>query len=84
MKFVCERCQTRYSIADEKVRGKILKVRCKSCQNVITVREAGLAGGEGLAASAAHAPVSGTQTEPSGHWLTQRLGSHAPVVGLQT
>ena len=46
MKFVCERCHTRYSIADDKVRGKILKVRCKSCQNVITVREASLAGAE--------------------------------------
>ncbi len=41
MKFVCERCQTKYSIADEKVRGKILKVRCKSCANIITVREEG-------------------------------------------
>jgi predicted Zn finger-like uncharacterized protein len=39
MKFVCDRCQTKYSIADEKVRGKILKVRCKSCANIITVRE---------------------------------------------
>ena len=42
MKFVCDRCQTKYSIADEKVRGKVLKVRCKTCQNVITVREAGV------------------------------------------
>jgi predicted Zn finger-like uncharacterized protein len=39
MKFVCDRCQTKYSIADERVRGKILKVKCKSCANVITVRE---------------------------------------------
>ncbi len=39
MKFVCERCQTKYSIADERVRGKILKVKCKTCANVITVRE---------------------------------------------
>jgi predicted Zn finger-like uncharacterized protein len=39
MKFVCERCQTKYSIADEKVRQKILKIRCKTCENVITVRE---------------------------------------------
>jgi predicted Zn finger-like uncharacterized protein len=42
MKFVCDRCQTKYSIADDKVRGKVLKVRCKTCQNVITVREAGV------------------------------------------
>jgi predicted Zn finger-like uncharacterized protein len=41
MKFVCDRCQTKYSIADDKVRGKILKVRCKSCANIITVREEG-------------------------------------------
>jgi predicted Zn finger-like uncharacterized protein len=39
MKFVCDRCQTKYSIADDRVRGKILKVKCKSCANVITVRE---------------------------------------------
>lgn len=40
MKFVCDRCQTRYSIADDKVRQKILKIRCKTCENVITVRDA--------------------------------------------
>src|SRR4029453_14767156 len=41
MKFVCDRCQTKYSIADERVRGKVLKVKCKTCANVIVVREAG-------------------------------------------
>jgi predicted Zn finger-like uncharacterized protein len=40
MKFVCDRCQTKYSIADERVRGKVLKVKCKNCANVISVREA--------------------------------------------
>ena len=39
MKFSCERCHTRYSIADERVRGKILKIRCKTCAAVISVRE---------------------------------------------
>ncbi len=39
MKFVCDRCQTKYAIADERVRGKILKVKCKTCANVMTVRE---------------------------------------------
>ena len=55
MKFVCDRCQTKYSIADEKVRGKILKVRCKSCANIITVREEGAA----RRASAPASPVGG-------------------------
>ena len=39
MKFYCDRCKTRYTIADERVRGKVLKIRCKNCANVITVRE---------------------------------------------
>jgi predicted Zn finger-like uncharacterized protein len=40
MKFVCEGCNTRYSIADEKVRQKILRIRCKTCGEVIVVHEA--------------------------------------------
>lgn len=53
MKFVCEKCQTKYSIADEKVRRKVLKIRCKNCGNVIEVREAaGVSGGAGAGGSA--------------------------------
>jgi predicted Zn finger-like uncharacterized protein len=39
MKFVCDSCGTKYSIADERVRGRVLKIRCKTCDHVITVRE---------------------------------------------
>ncbi len=39
MKFSCKKCRTQYSIADEKVRGKVIKVRCKRCQQLIIVRE---------------------------------------------
>jgi predicted Zn finger-like uncharacterized protein len=39
MKFNCPQCNKPYLIADERVRGKILKIRCKSCSTVITVRE---------------------------------------------
>ena len=39
MKFSCDRCQTRYSIGDDKVKGKILKIRCKTCGNIVVVRE---------------------------------------------
>ncbi len=41
MKFHCDRCKTRYSIADDRVRGKILKIRCKNCSSVITLKEGG-------------------------------------------
>jgi predicted Zn finger-like uncharacterized protein len=39
MKFACDKCNTKYSIADERVRGRVLKIRCKACNHVITVRE---------------------------------------------
>jgi predicted Zn finger-like uncharacterized protein len=55
VKFVCDRCKTRYSIGEDRVRGKILKIRCKNCANVITVRE-GMEPGAASEASAAPAP----------------------------
>src|SRR5215470_400178 len=68
MKFQCDRCKTRYSIADEKVRGKILKIRCKSCEAVITVRDAG-AGSPGprlVAEPAVTAPPAPSGGAPAG------------------
>jgi predicted Zn finger-like uncharacterized protein len=41
MKIVCEACQAKYSIADDKVRGKVFKIRCKKCSHVIVVRGSG-------------------------------------------
>ena len=38
MKVVCEGCSTKYSIGDEKVAGKVFKIRCKKCSRVIIVR----------------------------------------------
>jgi predicted Zn finger-like uncharacterized protein len=37
MRFVCDRCQTRYNIADEKIRQRIVRIRCKNCGGVITL-----------------------------------------------
>ena len=37
MKHTCEHCTQRYDIPDEKVMGKILKVRCKTCSGVMSV-----------------------------------------------
>ncbi len=56
MKFVCDRCQTRYSIADEKVRQKILRIRCKTCGNVIVVQ------GKRSAATGGDAPADDRAT----------------------
>lgn len=52
MKIVCDACQAKYSISDDKVQGKVFKIRCKKCSNIIVVR-----GG----ASAAEAPAPAAQ-----------------------
>ncbi len=38
MKIVCEACAAKYSISDDKVRGKVFKIRCKKCSHIIVVR----------------------------------------------
>ncbi len=56
MKIECDKCAAKYSIADEKVRGKTFKIRCKKCSNVIIVRDK--AAGAGALDVEAEAPAS--------------------------
>jgi predicted Zn finger-like uncharacterized protein len=37
MKIACQSCQAKYTIADEKVVGKVVKIRCKKCGATIVV-----------------------------------------------
>jgi predicted Zn finger-like uncharacterized protein len=37
MKIACQACQAKYTIADEKVLGKIVKIRCKKCGATIVI-----------------------------------------------
>lgn len=39
MQFVCDRCKTKYEIDEARVRGKSLKIRCRSCGNIVEVRD---------------------------------------------
>jgi predicted Zn finger-like uncharacterized protein len=39
MKFLCGSCRTKYQISDDKVRGKILTIRCKKCGAKVMVKE---------------------------------------------
>jgi len=71
MKFVCDRCQTRYSIADEKVRQKILRIRCKTCGNVIVVQ------GERASPSADEAGAEGA-SRPEHPAMAKAVASSAP------
>src|SRR5258708_30317760 len=60
MKVTCQSCQAKYTIADEKVRGKVAKIRCKKCGTTIIVN-----GTEGTVPSVtsddAHPSASGEQ-----------------------
>jgi predicted Zn finger-like uncharacterized protein len=38
MKVECGSCAARYAIADEKIAGRVFKIRCKRCQSAIVVR----------------------------------------------
>jgi len=58
MKIVCDSCATKYSISDDKVRGKVFKIRCKKCSHIIVVRGT---------ADAAAAPAAAATAE-SGGW----------------
>src|SRR6186997_1567705 len=70
MKVSCQACGAKYTIADDKVRGRKVKIRCKSCGAPIVVDAASEAppppdatapAGE---APAAGAPAAGGKVEP--------------------
>jgi predicted Zn finger-like uncharacterized protein len=47
MQFACENCKTQLQIADDKVRGKRLIVRCKRCGAKIAIADPALGGAQG-------------------------------------
>jgi predicted Zn finger-like uncharacterized protein len=59
MKIACQSCQAKYTIADEKVVGKVVKIRCKKCGSTIVVN-----GQEG--AQAAAPPEESTEIRSGG------------------
>jgi predicted Zn finger-like uncharacterized protein len=73
MKIVCESCGAKYSIADERVSGKMFKIRCKRCSEVIIVR-----GDQQPAADAA--PVMTDAQDPSWHVVVEgeQAGPYTP------
>src|SRR5260221_8300411 len=37
MKFLCENCKAKYQIADDKVAGRTVRMKCRKCGNMIEV-----------------------------------------------
>src|SRR4030081_3628968 len=61
MKITCQSCQAKYTIADEKVAGKTVKIKCKKCGASIVV-----SGAEGAGAGPIAAPVAAPVAAPPG------------------
>jgi predicted Zn finger-like uncharacterized protein len=62
MKIVCDACQAKYSIADEKIQGKAFKIRCKKCNHIIVVK----VGADGAAVVATSAAASADKPRTTG------------------
>ena len=58
MKFTCDSCNAQYMISDDKVGPNGVRVRCKKCGNVVSVKRAPAAAPE-IAPPPAPAPEIG-------------------------
>jgi predicted Zn finger-like uncharacterized protein len=63
MKVSCQACGAKYTISDDKVRGRKVKIRCKSCGTPIVVDGANPPEGGADAAAAAAAPAASLPPE---------------------
>ena len=71
MKFSCDKCEAKYQIADEKVAGKTVRMKCRKCGILIQVRAERTAAGvravplEAAAAKPAPAPKPAAKAKPA-------------------
>lgn len=49
MKITCQSCQSKYNVADDKVQGKVVKIRCRKCGSTIVVNGTNVTAGNGAA-----------------------------------
>ncbi len=64
MKFLCDQCKAKYQIADEKVAGKTVRMKCRKCGHLIEVR----------------APVTESSAEPASPPSAEVPSALAPAV----
>lgn len=89
MQFSCPHCQTHYKVSRERLANRILKVRCKVCQNVLAVRDPQLKAvdrtaayvGIGLGGAAdPQALAAATAAQIHQHWYYAQDGRrHGPL-----
>lgn len=70
MKFLCPQCKAKYQIADDKIDGRTLRMKCRRCEHEIVVR------GDGLVHEDAAAPNPPTGSSP-GRLQSPKLGQRS-------
>jgi predicted Zn finger-like uncharacterized protein len=92
MKITCQSCQSKYNVADDKVTGKIVKIRCRKCGATIVVNGTGGAAtngapdaGAGAAAGDAQWHVNVTDTDQRTMTMAELVDAYnAGVVTQET
>lgn len=87
MKISCQNCSSKYTVSDEKVQGKTVKLKCKKCGATILVNAGGattVAGGAGVADHAS-SPSDAPSTDSTSYMVNvaegdQRTMSIAEIV----
>ncbi|MCA9625997.1 MAG: zinc-ribbon domain-containing protein, partial [Myxococcales bacterium] len=83
MRFNCQNCAAKYQIADEKVSGKTVRMKCRKCGELIQVRAE--ASTEGVAP--VYAPVGAPRTRGNSYAgplpTMESTAGHAPGAGLR-
>jgi predicted Zn finger-like uncharacterized protein len=86
MKVTCDSCNAQYTIADDKVSGRRVKVKCKSCGNTLVVdgtalgRQAQAAPAASAAPDAMKKPASGGAPLPAGSWSVNLADDNEKVM----
>ncbi len=63
MKITCQSCQSKYTVSDEKVQGKTVKIKCRKCGATILVNSSGVTtsgGGTAESVSTDASPAAGS------------------------
>jgi predicted Zn finger-like uncharacterized protein len=68
MKISCQSCQSKYNVADEKVQGKVVKIRCRKCGATIVVDGNAPAGANGSGAAGQALGAGGGEAGGDGQW----------------
>jgi predicted Zn finger-like uncharacterized protein len=62
MKITCQSCQSKYTVSDDKVQGKTVKIKCRKCGSTIVVSSNGVTTSNGAGGGGADAAVTAAGT----------------------